>query len=209
MLKTRLVWNFEIDPEDLIDFTAFPQEESDSLRWEIRYFWPADTHITLYGLGEEFLDLSRYQIKQRVDVYHLIGEGYYNIKDRRDQLLYKPLLEEKGGCQGFGHKTNLLEQAPEDLLSGEPALTVREMLAKVQQESRMIRVDKVALKYKFPLNPTIKLELARLSIADQRFFSVCIEGRSQLLVSRLSQLLMRQNISCDYVRFLKQTHFHE
>ncbi|KTC66814.1 hypothetical protein Lbir_3116 [Legionella birminghamensis] len=209
MANKRLVWNFEIDSDGLIDFSALASEEPDILRWEIRYFWPADSFITLYGLGEAFLDLSRYQIKQRVDVYHLLNDGYYNIKDRRDELLYKPMIEERGGCQGFGHKINLLTQSPGELLLGEPALTVREMLSKIEQESRMIRVDKVALKYKLPLAPAIKLELAKIRIADQGFFSVCIEGRSHQLVTRVSQLLMRQHIPCDYVRFLKQTHFHE
>ncbi|WP_232220361.1 hypothetical protein [Legionella tunisiensis] len=92
-MSKRLVWNFEISNDNLLD--KFPLVERDEFRWEARFFWPDDTIITLNGLDERFLLLSNYQVKHRQDCYLLLPKCNYNIKRRRSELLYKPLIEKR------------------------------------------------------------------------------------------------------------------
>lgn len=203
-MNHRLVWNVEINGDLPLDFQALPQEEAEILRWEARFFWNDNSIITLYGLSNELLDLTRYQIKQRYDLYYVHPTKTFNIKERRHELLYKPLLEKNLHCLGFGKKINLLDASPEAILPGIFPATTKQLLEIAQFESKKMHVEKVALIHKFPTTPPIKLELARLIIAGNVFFSVCIEGRSQELVTILSKRLLNEPISCDYVHFLQQ-----
>jgi len=203
-MKHRLVWNFSIDDDNPLDIGQLPEEDGEALRWEARYFWPENEDIILHGLNSSYLDLTRYTLKHRPDAYYLLADSPYNIKQRRGEILYKPLMEKRDACLAFGKKLNLYEHASEQTLPGIPAITAAELLESIQQQGRIISAEKSALVYKFASKPGIKLELARLTIAGRVFFTACVEGRSYKLVNLISKHLLNQQISCDYVTFLKQ-----
>lgn len=202
-MSKRLVWNFEISCDNLLALDRLPLVGRDELRWEARFFWPDDTIITLNGLDKHFLLLSNYQVKHREDCYLLLPNCTYNIKRRRSELLYKPLLEKTTFC-GYSKKINLNEYPSDALLPGSDNLLAADLLNKLQTHSQEIEVIKEALVYKLSTAPTIKLELARLELDERIFFSVCIEGHSQLLVTTIANHLLKGQISCDYVNFLQQ-----
>ena len=145
--------------------------------------------------------MSNYEIKHREDQYSLLADYDFNIKRRRNQLLYKPLLQKKDFLSSYSKKINLTESPPDLVLAGTNNLRVTDLLEKNEQ---IISVSKEALIYKFPSTPTIKLELARLEIGKCVYFSLCVEGRSQTLVRTLARGLLGTKVSCDYVSFLKQ-----
>jgi len=203
MMNKRLVWNFELQSNDPIDFKQLAEEERELLRWEARHFWPESSIVPLQGLPDYFLDLSHYQIKKRQDTYFLIPDKALNIKKRRDELLYKPLIQQTENSQAFGKKVNLTNQASENTVMGSPPLTVNQVFI-LLQNSPQIDVDKTALIVKLPTTPVIKIELARLSIVGRNYFSVCIEGRSEYLVNQISQRIIPHSQTSDYVRFLQE-----
>lgn len=202
-MNQRLVWNFEINNEQPLDCSHLHDQKED-LRWEVRYFWPEHTIISLQGLDENFLDLSSYDVKHREDYYLLLADSTLNIKLRRTELLYKPLLSKTLNLYGYGKKINLTNYPANHLLPATDNFTATELVIKLENQAQKIQVSKEALIYKFSTQPTIKLELARIRIKEKNYFSVCIEGRSQLLVARIANHLLQEQISCDYVNFLKQ-----
>lgn len=203
-MNKRLVWNFEINSDNLLDLGKLPLVERDELRWEARFFWPDDTIITLNGLDEHFLLLSNYRVKHRKDCYSLLPNCNYNIKRRRSELLYKPLLQKTTFC-AYGKKINLSDYPSDAILPGSDNLHAADLLSKLQDRSQEIEVVKEALVYKLTADPTIKLELARLELDKRIYLSACIEGHSQLLVTKIANHLLKGQISCDYVSFLQQT----
>ena len=202
-MNKRLAWNFEINSDNLLNLHYLDDIKED-IRWESRYFWPEKVIITLHGLTDDFLMLSNYELKHREDSYSLLPDCHYNIKQRRGQLLYKPLLEEAPMMYGYGKKINLADYPANELLPGTDTVYASKLLTQLHTSQQEIDVVKEALIYKFPSNPTIKLELARLQIAEKIYFSACVEGRSQLLVRTITKHLLGEQISCDYVSFLKQ-----
>lgn len=202
--SARLAWNFELMDSKPFDFAGLALHEADVVRWESRFFWADKTPIGLYHLPAYFLDLSRCQIKKREDTYFLLDGYDYNIKKRRDELVYKPLVESKKQYFGFGKKIDLSNLMPGEMLLGTPPISAHELMTLVES-ARQITVTKTALIYKLPTQPTIKLELARLLVGTSCYFSVCLEGRSYELISELSSLLIQSAEACDYVNFLKKT----
>ncbi|CEK09418.1 hypothetical protein [Legionella hackeliae] len=193
-MNQRLVWNFEINNTPILNIQDLPQSEKESIKWEARYFWSQKEIICLKGLNDSFLDLGNYEIKHRNDQYLLLADDNYNLKKRRDELQYKPLLKEIDGIRGYGSKIDLCHNSAPEHLS----------LETIQKQALTIAVPKIALIYKFPTVPVVKLELARLTVAEKHFFTVCIEGRSQFLVNHIAKHLLPNQVSCDYVNFLKQ-----
>lgn len=202
-MNKRLIWNFEINSDPILSLD-YPSQDSDSTRWEARYFWDDKNPILLHGLADSFLNIARYTIKERNDTYFLLQERDENIKERRDTILYKPLLETRNGIQGFGKKINLLQESPSTLLTGEFPLACHELLNLIKMKGIKCTVKKTALIYKFSLLPPIKLELARLQMGKEDFFTLCIEGRSYPLVAAISTHVVKQQSPSDYVHFLKQ-----
>ncbi|MDI9819364.1 hypothetical protein [Legionella sp. W10-070] len=199
------MWNFEINEHNSLTVSALPKDSKDELKWEARFFWPGEQIITLQGLDEKLLDIGNYQVKHRQDVYFLLPDQHYNIKRRRNELIYKPLLREGRQSQGYGKKIKLAEHPDKQPLPGTPSLTREQLLSHLQKKGVEIAVDKCALIYKFPSTPAVKLELARLQIANKIYFSACIEGWSQQLVEQITKHLLASQVSCNYVNFLKQT----
>lgn len=195
----RLIWNFEFIPAKKIPPKYFRPREQESLKWEARYFWSAEEIIQLYAIDSSLLDIANYQQKHREDQYYLLPDCQFNIKKRREQLLYKPLIEHSKHVYGFGPKINLDDEASSN----------QELRAKIKAQGRCVLVKKEAFVYKFNSKPGVKLELARIELLDDIYFSVCIEGKSRELVKGISGLVLGKAVSCDYVTFLKNVLAHD
>lgn len=207
-MNKRLVWNFEIDSQDANKFPPLPHSVKEDYRWESRFFWPEESIITLHGLSDSFLNLASYESKQREDIYYVLASKDYNLKQRRDELLYKPLLKETDLMQGFGKKINLSNHDSDYLLPGITPILKGQLMHLIQTDGQPLTVKKIALSYSFDSEPKIKLELSRLMIEQDIYFSLCVEGKSAQLVQLISHRLLKGQPSCDYVRFLKQRDSH-
>lgn len=203
-MNQRLVWNFEFKIKKTTAPLKYPApKDAESIKWEIRYFWPHDAIIVLAPIENSLLDLAYYQQKHREDYYYLLPGNNYNIKKRREETLYKPILRQVRQAIGFGAKVNIdyREEYPEKTTLDEPQL--QHIAQQIAHEGRQVHVKKEAFVYKFPTKPTIKLELARLEVFNQVYFSACIEGKSLELVENIAEHLLDKQLSCDYVSFLK------
>lgn len=204
LMNKRLVWNFEIDPTPSLQLPESKGASSpEELRWESRYFWPENERITLHGLPEPFLELSRYRIKHKEDTYHLLENAEYNLKMRRDQLFYKPLLITEGNLYAYGKKINLAEYPTNTPLPQASEIDAATLAKRVQQESKPVQVIKEALIYRLLPDPKTKLELSWLRIAERTYFSVSVESTSQFLVKSLATQIVRSGKATNYVSFLK------
>lgn len=190
-MNKRLVWNFEINNDNPLAIPEIPPAETHTERWESRFFWPDGEPIVLNGLDDSFLALSRYQVKHRQDTYCVLPESDENIKIRRNQLLYKPCMMKTANAIAYGKKINLEETDDKTLIM------------RIQREGMRIDVEKEALIYRFETVPTLKLELARLRVANTTWFSVNIESHSRCLVESITQQVLSGHVACDYVTFLK------
>ena len=207
-MAKRLIWNFEIlstqaelTPGGLISALS-------PLQWEARYFWPENEVVTLHGLDDNYLNLSYYTYKHREDTYFLLDTLAINIKKRHDQLFYKPMLAKLDGhlldgINGFGKKINLHTYPTETLLPGLPTMNSVQILD-LLQKAKTINVTKELVIYDFPSSPIIKLELSRLTINTKNYFSLCLQGKSADLIQKLGALLLKNQVSCQYVNFLKR-----
>lgn len=193
-MNHQLIWNFEFHESDqtmLDNLTSYPKE---TLKWEIRFFWPDDQQIVLNNLNDALLNLTNYQHKQRSDSYYLVPDHNLNIKKRQGNLVYKPLIEQRGNALGFSDKIPLQNSCDTHL---------SQLLEHILAKGTIIEIHKEAYQFKFPTHPKIKLELARLEVLDKTYFSACVEGHSLNLVKILTEHLLPKHLSCDYVHFLK------
>jgi hypothetical protein len=197
-MNQRLIWNFEFSSKkvlSLIDLKNTPDTEP---KWEARFFWPENQIISLNLIDPALLDISHYEQKHKEDFYYILPDHDYNLKRRRNELLYKPVLKKTPLAIGFGPKIKL-EEIQND--SDNNHLMSIKLLA--QEHGTLVQVKKVSFVYKFPTNPKIKLELARIEVHGKTYFSACVEGRSLFLVETISEHLLGKQVSCDYVSFLK------
>lgn len=202
-MKKRLIWNFEIDTDNQLDWDSL-REEKEDIRWEKRYFFDDSTIINLSGLSEQFLNLSQATIEYKEDHYLLIPQKQLNIKYRDNELLYKPRLKTHSEIEGYGKKINLNTWAADSILPGEEQVTAKELINCIEEQSHKVTVIKEAIIYKLPTKPKIKLEFARIIIENNAYLSVCVESRSHALVKKISKHLMGECVSCDYVSFLNK-----
>lgn len=201
-MNQRLVWNFEFNTQETTPSLEYPMaKEAEAIRWEIRFFWPHNTIICLNPAESTLLDLANYQRKERDDHYYLLPEYDYNIKKRREEILYKPLIKKVRQAVGFGSKTALEMDAESSFIQD---LQLQKIAQQIEATGKVVHVKKQAFIYKFPTKPTIKLELARLEVLNQIYFSACIEGKSLGLVENIANHLLDKQVSCDYVSFLKK-----
>ena len=200
-MTKRFVWNFELS---FLNDTAWPARQPDPLRWEMRFFFEEkELPITLHGLPQQLLDLSRWKIRERKDRYYLLPDCPVNIKQRHNDLWYKPLLEKNGSAEAYGKKISLSLADPSVILHGEPAVAAQELMELVRTQRREIAVEKTALLYKLDTSPPIRLEVARLCMQNNIFFSVSVEGFSQTLVTEVASTLLNQGTARSYVSFLR------
>ena len=201
-MSQKLIWNFEFSLADTPIATIEDETIKEKNKWEARFFWTDNELVQLQAIDKSLFDLSKYQHKQKTDHYYLIPNTNYNIKQRRDRLLYKPLLEQTPLAIAFAKKIDL------ELVDEYPKHVPKEMLLNLLHQARTaatcITINKEAYVYKLPTKPSIKLELAQLEVHNQIYFSVCVEGRSRHLVEKISKAIIGQKTSSDYISFLKK-----
>lgn len=202
-MNQRLVWNFEFSPNKPPPLTRLAIKNKEDLKWEARFFWPDDQIITLYAVDKASLDLALYEQKHKEDDYYLLPDSNYNIKLRRNELLYKPILKQTPYATGFGAKTNLSTITCHSNEHDPSTLDLDKVMQQAKELGTVVHVKKESFIYKFQTRPTIKLELARLEVHNKVYFSACVEGRSLYLVEKISEHLLGKQVSCDYVTFLK------
>lgn len=193
-MTNRLVWNFEFTSSSKLILANLDKEKEDELKWEARFFWPENAIIKLKLLDNSLLELSHYQHKQKNDIYYLVKKNY-NIKNRREVLVYKPLIKKGKYAVGFGPKLHLSA----DALNPEIEEVIQQL-----NNSKTVVVKKESFSYKFPTQPTIKLELARIEIDSVLYFTLCLEGKSRALVEKMSKHLVGKQPNEEYVSFLKR-----
>lgn len=200
-MNQRLVWNFELSNKKPIQLAFSPFEKI--IKWERRFFFLGSDIIILNGLSSEFLNLAHYQIKEKEDNYLIHPSYSFNIKFRDGNLWYKPLLEQYEDLQGYGKKIPLENISIEPLFSPLNSQKETDIVNRIKSEGQTVLVKKIALSYKFPKELGLKFELSKLEILNQIYFSVCVEGYCKFHVLKFSNLLLSNQISCDYVSFLK------
>ncbi|AMP88463.2 TPA: hypothetical protein F7Z80_09725 [Legionella pneumophila] len=205
LMMQRLVWNFEFSSEQTTPLTSLGHDVQDSLKWEKRYFWPTEQIIRLNTIDSSLLDLANYQKKHKEDYYYLLPDSDCNIKRRRNELLYKPVIKQSGSTLGFGPKIHLEKSQSLTCHGDIEHMNLQELLNKIKEKGIVVFVKKEAFVFKFPTIPTVKLELARLEVKNKVYFSACVEGRSLTLVETISVLLFGAQSSSEYVTFLKKT----
>lgn len=193
----RLVWNFECSTDNPLPLTELETQQQEDIKWEARFFWPRHDIISLCAIDDSMMELANFKLKQREDEYYILPEANYNIKRRRNELLYKPVMKRSKLALGFGPKIDL------DIASINN-FKLENILNQTNEQAKKIHVAKEAFIYKCNTTPTIKIELARLKVMNSIYFSLCVEGRSADLVEKISKHLLGEQISCDYVTFLKQ-----
>jgi hypothetical protein len=197
----RLVWNFEFVNANPIEFAKLNTLQEDALKWEARVFWPETDIIQLNLIDTNLLQLQHYQYKQKIDLYHLVPEKDHNIKSRRGELFYKPLIKKNKYACGYGTKLNLstLSTSPSTLKIPELMAITAEL-----QHTPGLQIEKDSFIYKFSSQPAIRLELSRIQIHQTIYFSLCVEGRSRHAVETITTCLLGETVSSDYVSFLKK-----
>ena len=202
-MNQRLVWNFEVAPTvHSLPTTAQISKKREQGKWEVRYFWCAEDIIALTAIHSDLLSLRHYQQKYKEDDYFVLPNEPYNIKRRRGELIYKPLLTQSSMAFCFGPKITLT-------LSRTQNKKLQKILEKVMQEGLFMPVKKESFVYKFPLAIPTKLELARIEVDQRVFFSACIESRSQAIAEQLGLALVGKQDTGDYVTFLKKLRQHD
>ncbi len=201
-MKKRFVWNFEINTDKSLEIPFVENFVPSLNHWESRFFWPEESVVTLHGLNDDFLQLSHYQIKHRHDTYYLLPNADYNLKTRHDQLFYKPILMKKPQAIAYGKKIKLEDEAANLEFPGYEDKDVAALITHIKTQGRKIGVEKEALIYRFETVPAIKLELARLYVANKTYLSASIESRSYSSVESMSRQLLGDLPTSDYVTFL-------
>jgi len=203
-MNKRLVWNFEINPDIPFQQSTITNVELNEARWEARFFWPEDNIIILNGLSPDFLNLSGYDIKHKNDIYYLLPKADYNLKIRKNELYYKPILMKKSKAIAFGKKIKLSEQDKDSKLLGCEEKSVSSLLEDIKRHGKTIEINKEAISYKFLTSPATKLELSRLKVENKIYFSASIESYSRELVEITTKQLLGSVNTSDYVKFLKR-----
>jgi len=178
---SRFIWQFELTGRQWL-----PQGnwQKDSHKWEIRYFWPIDQIVEL-NLNEQQLNWDQGECKLQRDVYWLDVNNPTNIKQRRDQLVYKPVVQQHHNRTAFDKKQRL---DPDELS---------------QSNFKTIEVEKMALQLKIHQKPKCMLELSKIQLQNQTFSSLCIESRCGELLDNIDDHLQLSGKACDYITFLR------
>lgn len=201
-MQTRFIWNFEIDTGTLT-LPGNTSNDGSNVNWEFRSFWASHEIITIQGLNQSFLDLANYQIKFKSDTYYFLPNALYNLKRRNGDFFYKPILKKNNSATGFGKKINLSEASDDILLPGIVDMDVKTLLDTINTSAQKIEIEKEALIYRWETYPKIKMEIAKLRIKQDTYFTLSLESTSLSHVSTLTKQLLGKRTSSDYSTFLK------
>lgn len=201
-MNQRLIWNFEFSQKKPFTVSNEANERS-NIKWEIRYFWKEAQVVTIHNIDKGLLDISNYKQKQKEDIYFLVPKYNYNIKLRRFEMIYKPILKQSNAAIAFGAKIHLedVKNYPDNTPA--TAQHLQNILHEAQNSGIQVGVKKESFTYKFKTNPPTKLELAKLEVNNSIYFSACIEGKSCHLVELINAHLFHKETPSDYVTFLK------
>lgn len=202
-MSKRFIWNFEIETQTPSLLQKTEIEDVIDLHWEFRYFWNSHEFITLQGLNESFLDLKNYKIKYKKDSYYLLPDFNYNLKMRDDSFFYKPMLGKTHNAIAYGKKINLNTEPLMLELPSIPNLNTNTLQELMLIHGKKIIVEKEALVHRFDTHPKTKLELAKLRIGQDTYYSISIESPSCAQVTGLTQHVLGDMQTCDYVTFLR------
>lgn len=201
-MQTRFIWNFEIDTGTLT-LPGNTSNDGSNVNWEFRSFWASHEIITIQGLNQSFLDLANYQIKFKSDTYYFLPNALYNLKRRNGDFFYKPILKKNNSATGFGKKINLSEASDDILLPGIVDMDVKTLLDTINTSAQKIEIEKEALIYRWETYPKIKMEIAKLRIKQDTYFTLSLESTSLSHVTTLTKQLLGKRTSSDYSTFLK------
>ncbi|MFI4962618.1 MAG: hypothetical protein ACHP6H_02030 [Legionellales bacterium] len=197
-----LIWNFECLLKPKLTLNLLETPKKDPLKWEARFFWP-DSELICMNIQDESLEnLTLYERKHKEDTYYLIPEKNYNVKQRGSRLLYKPITNETPFATGFGNKITLENLEGTHIETHPKPELLKNIFDSAKQLALIIPVRKESYTYKFPITPTIKLELVRVEVHNKIYYSACVEGRSHDLVKTMSDDLFGKRKHCDFVSFL-------
>lgn len=202
-MNTRLFWNFETTGA-AFGFPPNSDLPKGSLRWEMRWFWPHDRPILLYGLDASFLELTQFKTKHRTDTYYLLDDLPANLKRRNHRLVYKPLLARDGNLYGYGKKINLHEVAPDTPLPGLVHLSAGDLVHRRETAHPRLLITKTALIREFSIPQGCLMEFTRITHNGGVYFSFSIESRSKTVIMALADHLQPDGLCCDYPTFLRQ-----
>jgi len=211
--KNGFLWNFSLEcTEHCVLNSNFSDFEDLSLeapkKWEKRFFWDATENITLKCLGDHFLNFNKYKFKSREDCYFLSPTHNKNIKFRHRKLAYKPLLEtsERMFCYDKKVKFDLVNASPDlcilfpELSCWNQETSIREFL---MEKNESMTVYKEAFIYVFSERFSGKFELSRILVNGNWFLSFCLEAKNKKLVKYLTDQILPDEQSIDYISFLK------
>ncbi|MBA2650320.1 MAG: hypothetical protein H0U75_12160 [Legionella sp.] len=196
-----LIWNFAFKLQTPWSIESLKAYEKETIKWEARVFWPEQQVVILNLLEPDLLKIEKYKYKVREDTYYLFPDDTYNVKSRRNQLLYKPMVKQSSIATGFASKINLDE--PENYAKSCDVVFLNTIKVKAHTAA-VVPVTKEAYIYKFHTIPKIKLEIARLEVGGGFYMSACVEGRSLCLVETVCAHLMGKQVFIDYPCFLKK-----
>jgi hypothetical protein len=184
-MTQRLIWNFEITPE--ASSTHMPRKiDKSPYNWEARHFF---TQHEIIVMPINIL-LSEGKLKHHSDQYFIHHIVPQNIKYRKNNWLYKKLIDQQNGLSAFDKK---------EILPNPPNL----------DEGRKFIIEKEALSIKLHDDPEIILELSYIQISSAQntaaeiYYSACIEGKSSTLVNEFNQIIFKNHPMQNYTDFLK------
>src|SRR5690242_2047050 len=81
-MNQRLVWNFEFSQAKPRLPAIFKKSPKETIKWEVRCFWPENHVVTLHNIDANLLKLSHYELEVKEDIYYLLPDNNFNIKRR-------------------------------------------------------------------------------------------------------------------------------
>ncbi|MBL9030015.1 MAG: hypothetical protein JNK42_06080 [Caedimonas sp.] len=190
--------------------------KKDLVIWEWRSFWPENCPmIPLLLAPFKILSFDEFKNVNFDDAYLVIKENLLNLKTRDQKLVYKPLVEEYGKMLAFGHKKKvdfpltwheLYPLFPRLPYYKQPLVSPHELalaLCESDYQVEVISVQKNAYRYKMSQGP--QLELSRIKFHNQVWYSICLEGLSEIQVRKYAHSIVTQEGKLmGYAEFLNQ-----
>lgn len=207
MPNTRLVWNFELGKESLLNNYIPPAAGltiPEGSHAEYRAFYPEDAIISL-PLPNQFEHFSLWDYKERNDTYYILTGRHLNIKARKEKILYKPLIKNQDPIFWYGKKQRLDQANFVSTVQSIPNGSPETRLQWLQQEAIMALVHKDAFITKL-FQGELLLEIAKLRFEQRIFYTIGLEAKASLapmLQSILPIFAHPLAVEMDYVSFLK------
>ncbi len=202
------IWNFYINISDFNQSNLFSCETSekiakeDKAKWEARYFFPIETPIVLNWPHSLPFSFHFAKAKTHEDTYIIHPEHVINLKKRRSDIYYKPLIKKKQGLFYFGKKEAIDENNPIKL-----SQTTQLDSTRIQNEGTLIALTKNVLKFNYDHPMRCQLEFGWFISQEKNYSTFGIESKSFETVRTLSSFILPNEKKTDYINFLKENLF--